>query len=423
MIGLPGSRSRGPKPIPHEDRIHSIADPDEVEVKLEYPGHIRYLPEVKPGDFVYRNQSVGRSQMGNHVHASLNGKVQAIRTVWSPYSHHVPAVAIRRVDLRSTTPSPISREADAAAHERPWLHRLKRAGVAVPWTLPGRGYREIDLGEIPATRVVVIKGVHEEPTIFTSQLLLHESPERVRAALGHLAEIAPGATVWLTVSRRDAEWARTEFGGLAKIAALPDSYRGRIERHVVPRLVGERIPNTTAYRRHGVVVMPLEYFLALQCALDNGQPFIRKCLTIAGDGIEKVVTVRVPIGISIRAVLASQGISTEGIGRVVVGGPMRGVAQFSDRISLTHVDGLYLLAPDSVPVESNDPCINCGRCTRACPASIQVHLVNRFAESGRFEEARRYHPEACHACGFCAYVCPARRSLVQLMRMCKPKEF
>ena len=102
---------------------------------------------------------------------------------------------------------------------------------------------------------------------------------------------------------------------------------------------------------------------------------------------------------------------------------MRGLAQFDSGVPLTHADGVYLMSADRVPVEANDPCINCGRCTRACPASIQVHLVNRIAESGRPLEARPYHPEACHQCGLCAYVCPSRRSLVQLMRQCIPQEF
>ena len=54
----------------------------------------------------------------------------------------------------------------------------------------------------------------------------------------------------------------------------------------------------------------------------------------------------------------------------------------------------------------------------ACPASIQVHLVNRYAEFGLFEKAKHYSPEACHECGLCSYVCPSQRSLVQLMRLC-----
>jgi len=417
LKGLLQSRSRGPAPVAFDDEIRLVDEPDQVEILLEYPGHIHYMPEVQAGDLVSRNQTIGRSKLGNHVHASISGRVEEIRTVWSPFSHHVPAVAIRR-DGEAAAPAPPAGGDDGDA----WVQRLKQAGVPTPWTLPGLNYHEVDPGQVPDIRTVVILGAHEEPTVFTSELLLRHEAERVTDGLRRVADLVPGATTWLTVSRRDEKWARQTFGALAQIEALPDDYRGRITRHVVPRLAGQSIPNTSAYRKHGVAVLPLEYLLAFRDALDGGAPFVTKVLTIAGDDLDRAVTVRLPIGSSIRSVLESQGLSLQDVGRVIVGGPMRGVAQFSDRAPLTHVDGLYLVSPDAVPSEANDPCINCGRCTRACPAAIQVHLVNRFAEYGLFDEARRHHPEACHECGLCAYVCPAERSLVQLIRLCIPGE-
>ena len=418
LSGLLRSRSRGPAPIAFDEEIRLIDEPDEVEILLEYPGHIHYLPEVQAQDLVFRNQTIGRSALGNCVHASISGRVEEIHTVWSPSSHHVPAVAIRREGEAPAVLDP----ATAEGGDNDWVERLKVAGVPTPWTLPGLNYREEGPAQATDIRTVVILGAHEEPTVFTSELLLRHEAEGIADGLRRVAELLPGASIWLTVSRRDESWAKQTFGALARVEALPDDYHARIPRHVVSRLAGISIPNTSAYRRHGVAVLPLEYFLAFRNALDNGAPFVSKCVTIAGDDLDRAVTVRLPIGSSIKSVLESQGLSIEDVGRLIVGGPMRGIAQFSDRAPLTHVDGLYLVSPDAVPAEANDPCINCGRCTRACPVSIQVHLVNRFAEFGMFDEARRHHPEACHECGLCAYVCPAERSLVQLIRLCIPVE-
>ena len=422
MIKIFKSRSLGPFPIPYERKIHSMAEPDQVEVLLEYPGHIHYLPEVEPGEVVSRNQTIGRSRLGNHVHAPVSGTIEKIETVWSPFSEHVPAVVIRNdKQASSLARSQHDKDSNRAGSEY-WVEELKQAGVPTPWTLPGLDFREVDLGELPDIKTVIIKGVHEEPTIFTSQLLLREETERIIEGMKMVAEIAPGAVIWLTTSRSDAKWARDTFDGLAKIDVLPDNYRGRITRHVVPRLIGAQIPNLTAYRKLGIAVMSVEYLIAFCEALEKGKPLTRKCLTIAGDGIDRAVTVRIPMGTSIRAVLESQGISTDNVGRIIVGGPMQGISQYSSRVPLTHVDGLYLMAPGAVPAEANNTCINCGRCTRACPASIQVHLVNRYAEYGLSEDAQQYHPEACHGCGLCAYVCPAERSLVQLMRLCSSEK-
>lgn len=415
LNGLLKSRSRGPEPITFDEEIRLVGEPDQVDILLEYPGHIHYLPEVQPGDVVSRYQTIGRSNLGNHVHASISGTVEKIHTVWSPFSHHVPAVRIRNNE-EATAHSADGENGNA------WVQRLKQAGVPTPWTLPGLNYREEDLDQMSDIHTVVILGVHEEPTVFSSELLLKHEAEKVADGLRRLTELVPGAVIWLTVSRRDEKWAKQTFGTLARVEALPDHYLGRIPRQVVPRLAGQSIPNRSSFRHYGVAVMPLEYFLAFGEALDGGTPFVSKVLTIAGDDLDRAVTVRLPIGSSIKSVLESQGLSLRDVGRVIVGGPMRGIAQFSDLVPLTHVDGLYLVSPDAVPTEANAPCINCGRCTRACPAAIQVHLVNRFAEYGMFDEARRHHPEACHECGLCAYVCPAERSLVQLIRLCIPEE-
>lgn len=415
MLAIIRSRSRGPRPVSYHEGVHQLDEPDRVSILLEYPGHIHYLPQVQAGASVARGQPIGMSPVGNLVHASISGTVDDIDSVWSPDSYHVPAAVIRNdggpsTDYEGTT--------GGGGDGPDWLRTLRAAGVASPWTLTGSDYREQESAPLPDIRTVVVKGVHEEPTIFTSQILLRTEPDRVRDGLRRVAEIAPGATIWLTVAKADEKWAAETFGAEARIAVLPDHYRGRIERHVVPRLAGIAIPHRAAYTESGVAVLPAEYLLAMQAALDTGQPFVSKCVTVAGDDLERAVTVRYPIGTPIRSILASQGISMDEVGRLLVGGPMKGIAQYTDRTPLTHADGIYLVSPDAVLAEVNDPCINCGRCTRACPASIQVHLVNRYAEFGLFAEAQRFHAEACHECGLCAYVCPSRRSLVQLMRLC-----
>ena len=37
----------------------------------------------------------------------------------------------------------------------------------------------------------------------------------------------------------------------------------------------------------------------------------------------------------------------------------------------------------------------------------------------KIEECKQYHPELCIECGCCAYVCPAKRPLVQTQRLAK----
>jgi electron transport complex protein RnfC len=102
----------------------------------------------------------------------------------------------------------------------------------------------------------------------------------------------------------------------------------------------------------------------------------------------------------------------------MVGGPMKGNAQFTGETPLTKSShGIFLVPREAIPEEVNLTCINCGRCTRACPVRLQVHLIGRYVEHGLLAESKAFHPEACNACGLCTYVCPAHRPLVQLIKM------
>ena len=57
-----------------------------------------------------------------------------------------------------------------------------------------------------------------------------------------------------------------------------------------------------------------------------------------------------------------------------------------------------------------------GRCVDACPMNL---VPTRLALAARYknpELAAQYNIRACVECGSCAYVCPAKLNLVQLIR-------
>ncbi|HUV29712.1 MAG TPA: 4Fe-4S dicluster domain-containing protein [Acidobacteriota bacterium] len=403
----------------HEEKISAIADPPYVCIPLEYPGQILYKPLVQAGDTVRRNQIIGRSGQGNCVHASVSGTVKEIRPVWTARSYNVPSVVIERNGGAPLSVGEVFEQYGVRFASASRIQKMKALGVVSPWTLPGKFHREEEVEEFPEVRQIIIKGKNEEPSIFTFELLLEQESEKVTRGIQQLTSIAPNALIWLTVPRRLAAWARETFGDSVKVAPLGDGYKDRLERLLVPRLTGITIANTAPYRQEGIAVISVEYLLAMVDALEGRSPFTHKHLTVAGHNVSRPVTVKFPIGTPIRTLLESQQLHDKSFARLLVGGPMKGIAQFSDETPLTKsCHGLYVISADQLPLEVNLTCINCGRCTRACPLNLQVHLIGRYVEYNLLLEARGFHPEACNECGLCAYVCPAHRPLVQLITMC-----
>lgn len=407
-----------PRLASYDPVIRDLDEPDHVTLPLDYRGQVRYSPMVRVGESVRRGQAVAKSRNGNAVIASISGKIRDIATVWTAQSVHSPAIIIDNDGGDPLTPEEMFDGPAPTGDLEGAMMRLRAAGVAPPWTLSGREWEEGEMVELPRIETVIITGIRQETTVLTSQLLLDQQRDKAAEGLKRVSRLLPSARVCLTLPESFRPWADTLFGPVAELNYLPESYPDRIEREVVADILGHRIPNRQSYRDHGVAVLDLEYLLAVVDALDGKAPLTHKCFTISGTGITQAVTVRFPLGTSLRHILASQGLQMSDYTRPVIDGPMKGVAQYTDQTPITYYNGIHLIAGDIAPFDSIAPCINCGRCARVCPVRIQVHLVNRMVEFGQIDSAKALNPEACHECGMCAYVCPAERPIVQLLHFC-----
>ena len=406
-------RLRGYDPI-----IKEVDDPDHVVLPLEYPGQVHYFPTVAAGEIVRKGQPVAKSRNGNSVIASISGKVREITSVWTAQSVHSPAIIIDNDGGEPMSPEEMFDGPVPAGNLEEAMMRMRAAGVAPPWTLSGREWRDTEQTELPNIEAAIITGIREETTVLTSQLLLDQQREKVAKGLERVCSLLPSARICLTLPESYKSWAESYFSDPVELYFLSESYFDRIERDVVAKILGYRIPNRESFRNHGIAVLDLEYLLAIVDALEGKASLTQKCITISGSDIDQAVTVRFPLGSSLKHILASQGLEISTYTRPVIGGPMKGVAQFTDQTPITYYNGIHLIAGDTAPFDSIAPCINCGRCARICPVNIQVHLINRMVEFGQLDSAQNLNPEACHECGLCAYVCPAQRPIVQLLHFC-----
>lgn len=414
--------ARVPAPMDCIPEIVDLPVPDRVVILLEYPGQILFRPLVQAGDEVARNQVIGRSERDNFIHAPISGKVVELKSLWSTRGFHVPVVVIEKGNAPPLEGDELLRQCDINPQSATRMDLLRAGGVISPWNLPGRDDSEIDIEGYPDITQVVIKGVNQEPTISSLGLQLRTRTGEMQEALRRLAEIVPQARILLTVSEDDAQWAGETFAGLAEVTPLPNDFRGRIIRKVVRRLTGVKVPNNASFRLGGVAVVSSERLLDMYDALE-GRPCIRKSVTISAGNEFKPVTVRAFVGTSVGELLASQNVVVEEGDRVIMGGPMTGIAQFTLETPLSKFQsGIHVLRARDIVADVNLICVNCGRCTHTCSVNLQVHLIARCVEFDQLADARTYHPEACIGCGLCAYVCPAHRPLLQMVRIASQYE-
>jgi electron transport complex protein RnfC len=138
---------------------------------------------------------------------------------------------------------------------------------------------------------------------------------------------------------------------------------------------------------------------------------------VTGDGIEQPGNFVERIGTSIADITARQGVR-EGANQIIVGGPMMGIAQGVADVPLVKGNSaVVLLRGASIPPQRD--CIRCGRCVEHCPLGLMPNEISIACERHDWDAALARSFLECRECGCCAYVCPAKRRIVQMIKLGK----
>ena len=151
--------------------------------------------------------------------------------------------------------------------------------------------------------------------------------------------------------------------------------------------------------------------------LKTGMPLVRKTLTIDGSAVKNPMNVDVPIGATIPDVIEATGGLVSDPGKIIMGGPMMGVALDRLEASIIKQNNAILVfdeADGSTPIET--PCIRCGRCVSVCPMRLMPTTLDESVRNRDVADLNQHHILDCIECGSCNYSCPAKRYLVQSIR-------
>jgi len=170
----------------------------------------------------------------------------------------------------------------------------------------------------------------------------------------------------------------------------------------------------------GAVVMNVNSVSLVATYCETGMPLVKKVVTVSGDAVKMPMNLEIPIGTLLRDVFEFCGGFKVTPEKILMGGPMMGIAQYSlDVPVIKNTNALLAFDREDAVSEPETACIRCGKCVDNCPMQLLPLYLNQAGVKGDVDRLNRYHVMDCIECGTCVYNCPAKRRIVQSVRVGK----
>jgi electron transport complex protein RnfC len=441
MSRLPDLRLQPPRPawgvrpprrksLSARDPIRVLEPPRRVTLPLAVDGGVALQPCVSIGQAVLRGEPVaGLGAPGTtRVHASIAGTVVAVGlAAVAGASRPVPCVTIEGDG--DDTPWPGYRPVPDALRLAPDDLRLQVAAAGIVGLGGALFPTAQKLATGPALHTLVLNGAECEPYITCDDALLRERPERVVAG-AQLLLAASGIPRAVIAIKTDMPAARIALYDALQAAADPrlslavvtGKYPAGGERQLVELVLGVEVPAGGLPRDVGVVCQNVATAAAVADFFASGQPLISRIVTITGGGITAPCNVEARLGTPAATLIAAAGGYAGTPRRLIMGGPMMGIALPDDDLPVTAGTNCLLAATDAELAGDQDdeqPCIRCGDCIEACPARLLPQELLVACRQDDLAALDRLGAAECIECGACDYVCPSHIALTRRFRAAK----
>ncbi|MCX5701977.1 MAG: electron transport complex subunit RsxC [Candidatus Omnitrophica bacterium] len=387
-------------------------------------------PVVKVGDSVFTGQVIATVQAHVYapIHSSLSGKVVVIQNWPHPVLGRCKAIVIESDGIDKTQDTCLTGR-QAGHRTQTEVNKLTpeqikkivfEAGIV---GLGGATFpTHIKLTPPRPVDTLIINGAECEPYLTCDYRLMIEKTGEILSGLELVARCLAVKDVYIAIEDNKPqaiERFRTQDTRF-KIKVLKSAYPQGGERQLIKNILGKEVPQGKLPFDIGVVVHNVATIFAIYEAVYMNKPLYERVVTVTGSCLAAPKNILARIGTPIKALIDFCGPLLEEPLKIIIGGPMMGIAQYTDQVPvIKSTSGIILFSQKEFVIRQEEFCIRCGACVRECPAGLMPCLINLASEREMWQQTKTYGAPDCMECGLCDFVCPANRRLVQSIKRAK----
>ena len=411
------------KAATNEKAIEKLPAPAEVVIPMSMHFGAPCTPLVKAGDHVKVGQKIGGFKgLGAPIHASVSGTVKAVEP--RPYSMGGNMMS---VIIENDFQDELSEEVQAPANPdalsvEEMIEAVKNAGIVGMGGATFPTHVKIS-GGIGQVDTVIINGAECDPYITGDHRTMLERPEEIIGGATYLAKMFGVDKVVIGVedNKQNGIDAMNKVIAEKNAPVVVEPLRCRYpqggEKQLCQAITGKQVPPGGLPSNIGCAVFNINTTCAIFRAITQGMPVVQKIVTVSGSGVVEPKNVECPIGTPVSCLFDFCGGLKDGTYKLIAGGPMMGMAQYTADIPVAKGTGAMLaFCEQEEQTVENPQCIRCGKCVEACPVHLEPLFMYQYAAKGMADELNDAHIMDCMECGACSYVCPARMHLTHMFK-------
>ena len=427
-------KTHGGAHVPHKKHTAQMESavmppPAQVIIPMQQHAGAPCTPLVKVGDEVKVGQKIADSTafVSAPIHASVSGKVSAVKQVMLSGGQYVDALVVDSDGEMAVSPEVQPPKVDT---KEDFIRAVRESGLV---GLGGAGFPAHVKLNVPPDKTIdtlIINAAECEPYITADHREALENSWAVFSGVYAVREMLGIDRVIIAVEdnkpdviealNKIADNEKMDPEDRVRVLALHASYPQGAEKVLIQSCTNREVPMGKLPADVGCIVMNITSVAFLANYLKTGMPLVKKRVTIDGSAVQYPQNVIVPLGTPIAEVIRFCGGYKLPPKKILMGGPMMGIAITDDSLPvIKQNNGIICLSEEEARLHEPTACIRCGRCVSGCPMNLIPTMLEKYAEAKRVEELQEYSVMDCMECGTCAYNCPAHRPLVQAIRLGK----